>query len=39
MVGMNHPDVLPALTNVGQSWLGLAVAAAYGYFGLSPNEA
>lgn len=34
--GMNHPSVLPALTAVGQSWLGLAVASAYAYFGLSP---
>jgi hypothetical protein len=38
MVGMFHPSTLPALTNVGQSWLGLAVAAAYAYFGLSPAE-
>lgn len=34
MTGMHHPDALPALTNVGQAWLGLAVAAAYAYFGL-----
>jgi hypothetical protein len=34
--GMNHPSVLPALTAVGQSWLGLAVASAYAYFGLTP---
>jgi hypothetical protein len=32
--GMYHPQVLPPLTSVGQSWLGLAVAAAYAYFGL-----
>jgi len=37
MKGMYHPDVLPALTSVGQSWLGLAVAAAYAYFGLKPK--
>ncbi len=36
--GMYHPTVLPALTGVGQSWLGLAVAAAYAYFGLKPGE-
>ncbi|HEY2345976.1 MAG TPA: hypothetical protein VGH80_08835 [Xanthomonadaceae bacterium] len=36
MVGMQHPDTLPALTNMGQSWLGLAVAAAYAYFGIGP---
>jgi ABC-type thiamin/hydroxymethylpyrimidine transport system permease subunit len=34
MKGMYHPTVLPAFTNVGQAWLGLAVAAAYAYFGL-----
>lgn len=34
--GLNHPSVLPALTSVGQSWLGLAVASAYAYFGLRP---
>jgi hypothetical protein len=38
-VGLNHPSVLPALTAVGQSWLGLAVASAYAYFGLSPATA
>jgi len=37
MQGMYHPQVLPALTSVGQSWLGLAVAAAYAYFGLQPE--
>lgn len=34
--GLNHPDTLPALTSVGQSWLGLSVASAYAYFGLNP---
>jgi len=37
MVGMYHPTTLPPLTNVGQAWLGLAVAAAYAYFGLKPQ--
>lgn len=32
---MLRPDVVPALTNLGQAWLGLAVAAAYAYFGLN----
>ncbi len=32
---MLHPDTVPALTNLGQAWLGLAVAAAYAYFGLN----
>lgn len=35
--GMYHPKVLPPFTSVGQSWLGLAVAAAYAYFGLQPS--
>ena len=34
--GLDHPDALPALTSVGQAWLGLSVASAYAYFGLSP---
>lgn len=37
LVGMQHPHVLRPLTSVGQSWLGLAVAAAYAYFGLRPS--
>jgi hypothetical protein len=37
MKGMYHPKVLPPFTSVGQSWLGLAVAAAYAYFGLRPS--
>ena len=37
MKGMYHPKVLPPLTSVGQSWLGLAVAAAYAYFGIKPK--
>jgi uncharacterized membrane protein YeiB len=35
--GLNHPAALPALTSVGQAWLGLSVASAYAYFGLSPS--
>ena len=38
MKGMYHPQALPAFTSVGQAWLGLAVAAAYAYFGLKPKE-
>lgn len=37
MKGMAQPDALPAFTSVGQAWLGLAVAAAYAYFGLKPK--
>jgi hypothetical protein len=33
---MWHPGILQPLTDLGQAWLGLAVAAAYAYFGLSP---
>ncbi len=34
IIGLYHPAVLPALTSLGQAWLGLAIAAAYAYFGL-----
>jgi len=37
MVGLYYPHTLPALTAHGQAWLGLAVSAAYAYFGLSPK--
>ena len=37
MKGMYYPKVLPSLTSIGQTWLGLAVAAAYAYFGLKPR--
>jgi len=33
---MWYPGKLQPLTDLGQSWLGLAVAAAYSYFGISP---
>jgi hypothetical protein len=32
---MIHPAKVQSLTDLGQSWLGLAVAAAYAYFGLN----
>jgi hypothetical protein len=35
---MWYPAKLQPLTDLGQSWLGLAVAAAYAYFGLSPGK-
>ncbi|MBS0383143.1 MAG: hypothetical protein JSR56_12000 [Proteobacteria bacterium] len=38
LFGMRHPHTLQPLTSVGQSWLGLAVAAAYAYFGLRPPQ-
>jgi hypothetical protein len=34
---MQHPKVLQPLTDLGQAWLGLAVAAAYAYFGVKPK--
>ena len=34
-VGLFHPKELPALTSLGQAWLGLAVASAYAYFGIN----
>ncbi|MBA3270871.1 MAG: hypothetical protein H0T71_10195 [Acidobacteria bacterium] len=33
--GMWYPDALRPLTDFGQAWLGLAVAAAYAYFGIN----
>jgi hypothetical protein len=35
---MKHPGVLQPLTDLGQAWLGLAVAAGYAYFGIKPPE-
>jgi hypothetical protein len=37
MKGIYYPKALPALTSVGQAWLGLAVASAYAYFGIKPQ--
>ncbi|HEX5352951.1 MAG TPA: hypothetical protein VFW60_02620 [Rhodanobacteraceae bacterium] len=36
VIGLERPDALPALTNVGQAWFGVAVAAAYAYLGIKP---
>ena len=36
--GLGHPKVLPPLTGVGQAWFGMAVAAAYAYFGVRPTS-
>ncbi len=35
---MQHPKVLQPLTDLGQAWLGLAVAAVYAYFGITPRS-
>ena len=34
---MQHPKIIQPLTDLGQAWLGLAVAAAYAYFGITPK--
>ena len=34
---MQHPDAVPVLTEGAKAWLGLAVGAAYAYFGLKPG--
>jgi hypothetical protein len=34
---MWHPGQLQPLTDLGKVWLGLAVAAAYAYFGINPQ--
>lgn len=34
-----YPKALQPLTDLGQSWLGLAVAAGYTYFGIKPQAA
>jgi predicted metal-binding membrane protein len=33
-----HPGVLQPLSNLGQSWLGIAVAAAYEYMGINQKS-
>jgi hypothetical protein len=33
---LNRPGVVQPLTDLGQAWFGLAVAAGYAYFGISP---
>lgn len=35
---LQHPNVLQPLTDVGNSWLGLAVAAAYAYLGINTEK-
>jgi hypothetical protein len=35
---MLYPDKVKALTDFGQTWLGLAVAAGYAYFGIGPRS-
>lgn len=35
---MWYPGVLPTLSDIGTTWLGLAVSATYAYFGLNPPK-
>lgn len=35
---MLYPKVIQTLSDIGTTWLGLAVSAAYAYFGLKPNS-
>jgi len=37
LVSLRKPDALQPLTDLGQTWLGLAVAAGYAYFGITPK--
>jgi hypothetical protein len=39
MIGMAYPKALPPLTSVGQSWIGIAITAAYAYFGVGRAQA
>jgi hypothetical protein len=35
---MRHPDVLQTLTDLGRTWLGLAVTTAYAFLGIKPHN-
>ena len=35
--GMLYPEVNQSLNDLGTTWLGLAVASAYAYFGIKPE--
>ena len=35
LIGWQHPDAVPTLTDLGRAWFGLAIAAGYSYFGIS----
>lgn len=38
LAGLYRPGAVPQLTAHGHNWLGLAVSAAYAYFGLGPGQ-
>lgn len=35
---LRHSGTLSALTDLGQSWIGIAIAAGYAYFGIQPGK-
>jgi hypothetical protein len=35
---LRHAGTLSALTDLGQSWIGIAIAAGYAYFGIQPSK-
>ena len=37
VVTLSPPEELPTLTTFGQAWLGLAISAAYAFFGIEPE--
>jgi hypothetical protein len=37
VTGWRYPDRIETLTDLGQSWFGLAIAAGYAYFGISQS--
>ena len=38
LAGWRHPTEIEALTTLGNTWLGLAIAAGYAYFELTPSS-
>jgi hypothetical protein len=38
LAGWRHPTEVEAFTSLGKTWLGLAVAAGYAYFGVTPAK-
>jgi len=35
---IQHPNTVPQLASAAREWLGYAIAAAYAYFGVTPNH-
>ncbi|HEX6899222.1 MAG TPA: hypothetical protein VF789_05890 [Thermoanaerobaculia bacterium] len=38
VIGWHYPLAVPPLTDLGKAWFGLAIAAGYSYFGLTPSQ-